>query len=160
MTGIRPNKDTNETSEDRAHTAFDGPNISHGDKATKTAAHLANSYGGAVTTICTGYYVTLRASVGRHSNEPKPRLKDITPRSFPPLLWQPKKEKQHPKRWLPTRSWYKVSHILVELVDLYTICSLPRPLSSRMMGRTMYSTLSLRSLRFTYRPTPKAGAIM
>ncbi|OAQ74425.1 hypothetical protein VFPBJ_09721 [Purpureocillium lilacinum] len=37
MTGIRPNKDTNEATEDRAHTALDDPNISHGDKVGSTS---------------------------------------------------------------------------------------------------------------------------
>ncbi len=45
MTGIRPNKDTNETSEDRAHTAFDGPNISHGDKDGSTSCQLLRRCG-------------------------------------------------------------------------------------------------------------------
>jgi len=37
MTGIRPNKDTNEATEDWAHTALDGLNISHGDKDGSTS---------------------------------------------------------------------------------------------------------------------------
>ncbi|KAL3962963.1 hypothetical protein ACCO45_004486 [Purpureocillium lilacinum] len=37
MTGIRPNKDTNEATEVRAHKALDDPNISHGDKDGSTS---------------------------------------------------------------------------------------------------------------------------